>query len=322
MDSPVAIAAGDALLHVAPAIGGAITGFTWRGAPVLRPTAAAAVEAGDVRACGGYPLVPYSNRIRDATLRFEGVRYTLARNFGDHPHAIHGVGWQRAWRIATQAADSIQLVLRHDGAKDPAGWPWSFEARHTLALSTRDTGSCTLHATLTIVSLADAPFPFGLGWHPFFPKVSGSRLRFDASSVWRNDATQLPVALLPVKALASASPGDRSAAAGAPASPREDRFDFSGGRSLRGVVLDSVFNGWNGLARLEQPDMTVAIEADRACGRLVVYAPEGRDFVAIEPVSHETDAFNRAADGTANTGMRVLRPGASFSCTMRLTAAP
>jgi aldose 1-epimerase len=100
------------------------------------------------------------------------------------------------------------------------------------------------------------------------------------------------------------------------------RFDFSSGRSLEGVVLDNVFTGWRGHAVLEQPGMTVAVDADSACRWLVVYAPDGRDFVAVEPVSHETDAFNRAAAGAADTGMRVLRPGACFSCTMRLTAAP
>jgi aldose 1-epimerase len=300
MDLPVALAAGDAALHLAPAIGGAITGFTWRGAPVLRPTPQDAITAGDVRSCACYPLVPYSNRIRDATLRFAGRTYPLAHNFGNHPNSIHGVGWQRAWSIASQTAGSIELALRHDAATDAAGWPWSFEARHTLILSTRGDGAATLHATLTIRSLADEPFPFGLGWHPFFPKTSASRLRFDASGVWRNDATQLPVAL---EALDAAT-------------------DFSSARSLEGVVLDNVFDGWSGHADLEQPDMTVDIDADSACGRLVVYAPEGRDFVAVEPVSHETDAFNRAAEGAVNTGMRVLRPGASFSCTMRLTAAP
>ena len=297
MDLPVALAAGDAVLRVAPTIGGAITEFTWRGLPVLRPTPQDAVAAGEVRACACYPLVPYSNRIRDAKLRFDGRTYALARNFGSHPHAIHGVGWQRAWDVATQTSDSVQLVLRHDGAADSAAWPWSFEARHTLTLSTREDGAPTLCATLSIASLADAAFPFGLGWHPFFPKTEATRLRFDARGVWRNDDTQLPVAL-------------ETLGAGT---------DFSVERSLRDVVLDNVFTGWTGHARLAQRDMTVAVDADSACGCLVVYAPEARDFVAVEPVSHETDAFNRAVDGAANTGMRALRPGASFSCTMRLT---
>jgi len=34
-----------------------------------------------------------------------------------------------------------------------------------------------------------------------------------------------------------------------------------------------------------------------------------------------TDAFNRAARGERGTGTRILPPGASFSCTMRLVAS-
>ena len=63
------------------------------------------------------------------------------------------------------------------------------------------------------------------------------------------------------------------------------------------------------------------IEADSTCDRLVVYAPTGCDFVAVEPVTHETDAFNRTASGAQGTGMRVLAPGAAYSCTMRIAAA-
>jgi aldose 1-epimerase len=53
-----------------------------------------------------------------------------------------------------------------------------------------------------------------------------------------------------------------------------------------------------------------------------VYAPPGRGFVAVEPVTHQTDAFNRAAAGAPDTGTRILAPGQSFSCTMRLTVHP
>jgi aldose 1-epimerase len=63
-----------------------------------------------------------------------------------------------------------------------------------------------------------------------------------------------------------------------------------------------------------------AIEADSTCERLVVYAPAGCDFVAVEPVTHETDAFNRTATGAQGTGMRMLAPGAAYSCTMRIAA--
>jgi len=67
---------------------------------------------------------------------------------------------------------------------------------------------------------------------------------------------------------------------------------------------------------------TAAISADAACDHLVVFIPPGRDFLAVEPVTHMTDAFNRAAAGQPDTGTRLLAPGATFSCTMRISVSP
>lgn len=302
--SAVEIAAGDARLRVAPAVGGALVALRWRDVDVLRPTPHAALSEGNVRACASYPLVPYSNRIRDARLSFDARTCALARNFGEHPHAIHGVGWQRPWKVAWRTEDATGLALEH-AARTPAdkeAWPWPFEARQTLRLAARGDGASILHATLAIRNMGDTPFPCGLGWHPYFPKRADTLLHFAAASVWINDPTGLPVTCEAI--------------------PEQWRFERP--RAVDGLIVDNVFNGWSGRAHLAQPanGVRVALDADRACARLVVYAPAGRDFIALEPVTHETDAFNRAAAGAADTGMRVLPPAAAFSCTMRLTVAP
>jgi len=289
-----------ARVTIAPAIGGAIASFTVGGLPMLRPTPRATLDAGDVRGLACYPLVPYSNRIRNAELRFAGRCYALARNFGDHPHAIHGVGWQRAWAVAEQSDAHARLVLVHDARGDAArAWPWPFEAMLAYHLADLERSAAVLAATIALRNIGREPFPFGLGFHPFFPKRAGTRLGFSADRVWRNDATQLPKAL-------EALP---------------DAWRFEPPRAFAGLALDNVFTGWCGRATLvdDAACASIRVDADRALGFLVVYAPAGADFVAVEPVSHETDAFNRSADGAAHTGARVLAPGDVFSCTMRVS---
>ena len=305
MDEPatptVEIATSAAIVRVAPATGGAITDVIWRGQSALRATPPA--MRSEVRACACYPLVPYSNRIRDAVLHFAGRDHALAHNFGKHPHSIHGVGWQRPWRVARHGADTLLLELDHEitDASARLAWPWPFTASHWLHVQEAD-GRTILHATLAIHSAADEAFPFGLGWHPFFPRFDDTMLEFTADAVWRNDPTQLPIACEPI--------------------PPE--WSFTTARRLGDAVMDNVFIDWRGSARLMQPGlgMAVTLEADRACDKLVVYSPPGAGFVAVEPVTNETDAFNRAAAGALGTGMRVLPPGAAFSCTMRLSIAP
>ena len=294
----IELAVGAARVALLPATGGAIASFTWRARDVLRPMPADAQATGNVRRAACYPLVPYSNRIRGARLRFDGVAHPLARNFGDHPHSVHGVGWQRAWRVESASSTSAIISYAHSGRGDEAdAWPWPFVAMQAYDLAPAD-AYARLTLTLTIANTGDAPFPFGLGWHPFFPRDASTTLRFDARDVWLNDATQLPV--------------ERVAAHGT--------WNFAAARDPGPATIDNVFGDWRGVAAIESSlrELTTTVAADPACDRLVVYAPAGRDFLAVEPVSNETDAFNRAEDGASATGTRVLRPGEAFSCTMRI----
>jgi aldose 1-epimerase len=294
------LAAAGAALTLAPDIGGAITAFAVDGVPVLRPTPHTAIAECDVRRTACYPLVPYSNRIAHGVLRFAGREYRLARNFGTHPHPIHGVGWQRAWSIVDSSSAHALMSLRHDATDDGVeAWPWPFVATQAfhLAPATSVRGA-VLTITLTLTNAGGAPFPFGLGWHPYFPRDAATTLGFAARDVFRNDATQLPVARVAV--------------------PAEWRFEPA--RALGALALDNVFAGWRGTATIVDRARAASLAADRACAFLVVYAPAQGSFVAVEPVTHQTDAFNRAGAGETATGTRVLPPGAAFSCTMRIAA--
>jgi aldose 1-epimerase len=292
-----------ATCRIAPELGGALVAFAWRGRPILRPTPESALADRNVRATSCYPLVPYSNRIANARLSFAGREYALARNFGDHPHAIHGVGWQRAWHVREATSHRARLALVH-GARgvDKAAWPWPFAATLTFELpEPADDRSAVLVATLTITNSGVSAFPFGLGFHPFFPRDARTEVGFAAAGVYENDATQLPLRRTTVP----------------PA------WQFDPPQPSKATALDNVFTGWRGDATLvdRETGLATALAADRACRYLVAYAPRDAPFIALEPVTHETDAFNRHARGSADTGFRTLPPGGSFSCTMRIAAS-
>lgn len=296
----VALASGDADVVVAPGVGGAIASFRWRDHDLLRPTPEAARTAGDVRQFASYPLVPYSNRIAQAMLAHEAATHSLARNFGHHPHAIHGVGWQRAWTLDAAEPARVRLGLDHvpDGEAARA-WPFAFQASQSIVLGALP-DEAMLSLTLTIRNTDTRAFPFGLGWHPFFPCDGTTELGFAAAGVWETDDTRLPTRHIAV--------------------PPQWRFDPP--RPIGTTALDNVFTGWPGEATIRWPQSgcRVRIEADRACAHLVVFVPAGREFLAVEPVTHMTDAFNRAARRERDTGTRYLEPGEARSCTMRIVA--
>ena len=298
--STIRLQAGGAVVEIAPSVGGAIASFTLAGVDVLRSTPADVRAEGNVRSFACYPLVPYSNRIANAHLAFDGSDHALARNFGDSPHSIHGIGWQRAWSVVSSSVSSVQLSLEHGApGGDAAAWPWPFRARQTFSLAPTARGAM-LSARLAIENTGGRAFPFGLGWHPFFPKPPGTTLAFASGHVWHNDATQIPVRRTAVP----------------------DAWRFDPPRPLGDVELDHVFEPATGTATIRWParGLDVSVEADRALDRRIVFVPAGRDYFALEPASHMTDAFNRAARGERGTGSRTLPPGAAFSCTMRLLA--
>jgi len=288
--------AGAARLVIAPEVGGSIAHYEHDGTPVLRPTSAHALAAGSVREFACYPLLPFSNRINGATLHWDGNSYALRRYMDTDPNAIHGNAWQRAWKVVDRDERSALLELVHSPSYEHRDeWPFAYRARQRFEL---DAEGVSLRLQMRNDDARAAPS--GLGWHPFFPRPPDTELEFHAQGVWRTDRTLLPREHTVV--------------------PSE--WDFVKRRALGNGAIDNCFTGWRSPARVHWPARaaTVEIGASAECASLVVYVPPGRDFLAIEPVTHMTDAFNRAARGETDTGTRLLPPGLSFSTTMRVFA--
>ena len=160
-DAGARVTIGDGLAEaeVAPADGGCLTAFRWRTADGvvdwLRPAPAGAGFAASDSAC--FPLVPYSNRIRDGRFSFQGKDYRLLPNFAPSPHTIHGHGWKLPWQVASRRGSEVSLQYRHDGSDWPA--PYLAEQRFALA-----EGSLTVEIAVT--NEGSTPMPAGLGLHP------------------------------------------------------------------------------------------------------------------------------------------------------------
>jgi len=272
---------GDLRLRVDPDRGGAIVGFWSEFGERRFDWFRAAAGAGNP-SC--FPLVPYSNRIRGGRFSFQGREIALPLNFGGSPHSIHGHGWQAPWRIVETGPDRLVLSYRHA----PDAWPFAYESRQVLRLS-----EDALEIGLDVRNLGRCDMPAGLGLHPYFPLRGRARVRAAVSGVWLTDGEVMPIG--------RASP--------------PPRWDLRAGAEVAGMDIDNAFDGWDGTARIDWPDAGAAltISAGGPLGHLVVFAPPGRDFFCVEPVSHMTDAFNLANAGTEETGMRVLAPGATLS---------
>jgi aldose 1-epimerase len=284
----LALSHGEDSLVVAPEYGGSLVEWTRRGIHLLRPPPADAMLTGHPGNLGCFPLVPFCNRIGFRRFSQGGHAYRLSANFGDHAHAIHGVGWQTPWRIEAVAADSVTLSFQHDAVGQSAlAWPFPFMARLVYGI-----GEAGLTIRIEATNLHSEPAPMGIGAHPYFPRGPEAAIAFQAKAVWINH-DNLPTTHEPISAA----------------------WDHTHGRAVDGESLDNCFTGWSGNARL--PGMR--IDADPVLRNLQVYTPPGADFFCVEPVSHVPDAINR--DGLPEgQGMTVLGREQTLSGSM--TFAP
>ncbi len=286
----VALQNGDSRVTLCPGIGAAIARYTWKGHDILRRASDAAIAEKSVRQMGSYPLVPYSNRIGQAKLIVGDQVFSLRPNFLQEPHAIHGFGWQRAWKVTRQNADSAELHLKHAPDID---WPFACKATQHLRLTAN-----ALHLSLAIKNTDKRAMPAGLGFHPFFPLTPDTHLQTEWRGMWQMGSDALPTLLGPVPMQA----------------------DFSQLRPVTNWKVDHCFTGWSRRAVLDYPTHRMQLDASEACRQIVVFAPnDGRNFIALEPVTNINNAFALAAIGVADTGMRMLVANESFEISMSIT---
>lgn len=278
------LSSGPLVCELRPDLGGCIAGLWFQGEPVLRSTPAADLHT--VRLSGSYPLVPFSNRIGEANLWWQGTGHPLVRNFAPEPHAIHGVGWQREWQVLE--ADENFALLAYEHRAD-ASWPFTFDSSQTLRLDPEG-----LSLTLSVTNQSDRPAPLGLGWHPYFTKRADSHLSFTATGRWEMGTDKLPT---------------------------EHRATTGIDAPCNTLDVDHCHDGWGGSATLSDSRMTVNVSANLS--HLVVFTNASKDFVAIEPVSHANNALNLMGQGhdAARLGVQVLGPGQSLTAQMRIAVS-
>jgi aldose 1-epimerase len=258
----------------------------------------------------GLPILfPFPNRIRDGIFSQAGREYSLPKNDSTAKNAIHGFAPRNPWKVFGYGADSESAWLHGDfqlstdapDAKDL--WPGD----GLLSVVYRLVPD-RLRMELRVRNTGDAPFPFGLGFHPYFrlpgndPDVSQWILHAPACSVWPLEES-LPV-------------GEHQRV--------PDELNWNRPRRIGSRVLDTVYTDLGvireepgGLllrATLSHPERSGALEVWTTADfrESVLFTPVHRRAVCIEPYTCTTDAVNLAARGI-DAGWRTLDPGREWA---------
>ena len=281
----IELRAGRSTLILSPRYGAAILRFSHNGQDMFKPSDAKWTNDRSPTQTSCFPLVPYSNRIRDGKFVYQRQIVNIAGAFADYNHALHGLGWTNPWKIDQFSAAHCVCTYRHEANQ----WPWSFTARQHITL-----GNGHLMMALSITNDSHTNMPAGLGFHPYFPAKNTAKLRFHADGVWMAGDDILPtewIALPP-------------------------KWNFSHGLNVAGMSVDHCFTGLGTMAQIDWTNARYGLDIhiDRAQQWAVVYVPKDEPYFCFEPVSHMNDAHNWAHD-LAGTGLRSLPSGETLTVT-------
>jgi aldose 1-epimerase len=284
----ISIKAGKLRLELNASVGGSISAFECIGPTSAKPILRKCHSRNEnVLDAGCFPLVPFANRIRGGRFTFRGREIVLRPNMAGDRSPLHGQGWLSAWRVDEAGRSTAALSFRHSAGE----WPWDYEARQNFAI---DEGGLSL--TLTCRNTSADPMPCGLGFHPYFPCGSRTRIDTQVTAAWTIDENVLPVEKVPA----------------------EGRYDLRN-RLVCGQDLDNGWAGWGGSARMTDPDWAYELEMSSPQAKFFqLYSPPGGGIFVAEPVTHANAALNEPEDRWPGLGLRVLEPGEEMALHMRL----
>ncbi len=271
-------------------VGGGLRELSRDGVPLLDGYALDEMASGG----RGQPLLPWPNRLADATYRFGDRELRAPISEPSTGSAIHGLTRWSNWAVAESRPDRCTMALR---LHPQPSFPFVLDLRLDYRLSCEG-----LAIALTAANPGHESLPFGAGFHPYLTAgtatVDDARLTLPAAVWLPMDARAIPT-------------GERRAA--------EGDLDLGGGRPIGAAVLDHCFTALrrdaDGRVRvhLEGPSGRVTLWMDAFWSHVMVFtgdtlaAARRRRGLAVEPMSCAPDAFN------SGDGLRVLAPGESVT---------
>ena len=269
-------------LGILPEAGGALSYLKYNDSNILRPSLSDEKEANQSSL---FPMIPYTSFIKDGHFPYFGIIRNVEKNCPFSKYPMHGDVWRSKLKLENQSENSVTLFYQHDKT---SGFPFSYSAKVSYLLKEN-----ILEIILTLQNDSILPMPYGMGIHPFFVRDNNTEIQFEAPKIWFRGGD--PILGHPYTA------------------PRE--LDFKNTKSIPANGANVSFGSWNSNATISYPNKNIRIDiqADNSFRHLILYAPKGKDFFCLEPVTNTPDAFNLASLGTVGTGIQSLGPKQTVS---------
>jgi len=223
----------------------------------------------------GAILFPFANRIKGGTYSFKGKKYQLECNEPNADNAIHGLVFNKSFSldVIDERADRAKVRLSYTEKNPPNGFPFKYDIEVTYTLTETE-----LVLKVNVLNIGDSPFPFNLGWHPYFcvDDFNTSFLAFNSHKqvIFNDDMIALGIA----------------------------EAVIPNPYSLKDKTLDDCFVLLDKTVEFYNNGRKITIEGKPKSQYLQIYAPPGENRLAIEPMTGISDSFNH------KRGIHILKP--------------
>ncbi|HSO74995.1 MAG TPA: aldose 1-epimerase [Blastocatellia bacterium] len=242
----------------------------------------------------GIPLLhPWANRLAGSQYRVAGREVNLdpssrLLHLDEHGLPMHGVPWSLlAWEVTRATQDALSAQLAWTTSDLLAIFP--FRHRIEITATLRPDG---LVLETRLSASPDGPVPVSFGFHPYFGLPDLPRAE------WRLELPAMRRLVLDPRGIPT---GEEEAFDGFDAELRETSFDD----------CFSLFAGSPSLS-VAGAGRRISVEFLSGYRYAQVFAPKGKDYVALEPMTAPTNAL------TSGLGLRLVEPGGEFRSAFRI----
>jgi aldose 1-epimerase len=290
------LTAGDLQATFWPAAGMLGSSLRFRGVELLRRVddLDAARSKGST---AGIPLLyPWANRLGSLHYRAAGRPVSLdpsspRLHFDDHKLPMHGVPWsQLRWDVVSSHADTLTARLDWLSQELLAIFPFPHHVEMAVRLR-----PVNLEIQITVFADSGSPVPISFGFHPYFgvPEIPRAEWTLHAPVMRKLavDVQGIPTGQQTPSTPIAARLGNTGYDEGFALSDEQATFLIAG----RGYSISIEFKSGFRFAQ--------------------IFAPNDKEFIAIEPMTAATNAL------CSGQSLRVIAPGDRFIASFRIGAA-
>lgn len=242
----------------------------------------------------GIPLLyPWANRLAGLNYRAAGRGVTLdpsspLLHFDDNKLPMHGVPWSLLrWDVVTETRDTLTARLAWSSSELLAIFPFP----HDVEMNVRLVPGALLIQTAVFAG-SESPVPVSFGFHPYFglPRIPRAQWRLKAPAMRQLalDARGIPTGAETTSPALDGSLGNTSYDSGFALGRAHETFSIAEG------------------------GFSIAIEFCGGFRYAQIYAPDDKDFIAIEPMTAPTNALS------SGQGLHIVPPGERFIAAFRI----